>query len=64
LVDKMFGRSALPLRSSERENADREYFRSLFSEPWTELVIKRDKKSGEFKWFTQRFDKPSLEPAR
>lgn len=54
LIDKMFKRPTPPppLRSIDREVSDREYFDSLFREQWEVFVIKRDDRSGQFRWFT------------
>lgn len=50
----MFGRLSAncELRSVCRKETDRRYFRDLFAQDWEVFVIKHDKSSGKFDWFT------------
>jgi hypothetical protein len=42
-----------PLRSDCRAKADREYVDDLFKDNWEVFVIRHNKNSGKFNWFTE-----------
>ena len=54
LADKMFSRSSseCPLRSDCFQKSTETYFDSLFESDWEVFVIKRDRETQKFDWFT------------
>lgn len=41
------------LRSDCRVKSDREYVNDLFKKDWEVFIIRRDKETGKYSWFTQ-----------
>lgn len=46
-------KKACPLRSECSADENREYRNELFKDDWEVFVIKHDKATGKFNWFTE-----------
>ena len=52
-LDQRFKRSTCPIKSECSERPDATHFSRLFESDWEVFVIKHDKISGAYKWFTE-----------